>query len=210
MVNSFTTFKETEAREDVQRTCTRLHGKKTMSVIYPIILLYDQPTQTLRLKQHLFWSISVVWQLWFYQSWLGWARLGSRPGVWLMPTPWVSHSSATSGIDRASSFRVVSRSTGGQAQPYTSKTFACITSANSPLNKTRPMAQPKVKGLLYNVINYVKTQRTSKTTRWMCSLPREPSTKKIKIASKPMRRCLISLPIKEMHIRREVCFPLTR
>lgn len=34
--------------------------------------------------------------------------------------------------------------------------------------------------------------------------------KKIQRANKQMKRCLISLQIKEMHVQREVCFPLTR
>ena len=34
--------------------------------------------------------------------------------------------------------------------------------------------------------------------------------KKIQRANKQMKRCLISLQIKEMHVQREICFPLTR
>ena len=128
-------------------------------------------------KQKLFSLMSVARQLWLCWSWLGWARLGSRPWVWLKFTPWVSHSSATSRPDRASSFHEVRRGTRGQAQPHTLKTLACITSANIPLTKASHTAKPKVKRLFPNVIHNAKTQRTYKQPYERAHYPERQSTK---------------------------------
>lgn len=71
------------------------------------------------------------------------------------------------------------------------------------------MTKPKVEGPLHSVTHNVDTRRILMKQLVLAAQTGNPQ-KEIQIANKQMKRCLISLLIKEMHMQREVYFPLPR
>lgn len=71
------------------------------------------------------------------------------------------------------------------------------------------MTKPKVEGPLHSVTHNVDTRRILMKQPVLAAQTGNPQ-KEIQIANKQMKRCLISLLIKEMHMQREVYFPLPR
>lgn len=155
--------------------------------------------------------MSVDRQLGLSWSWLGWTRLASRTQVQVRLAPWVSPSTETASQPE---HHLLMGSADAQEGKLYHMHFKSVPEMHLltfhwPKRTTQP--SPKSKDYYTTLPTMLIQEGFSWNNQTnVLTIQTGNPQKEIQIAKKQMKRCLISLLIKEMHMQREVCFPLPR